>query len=102
MRPASGPRSATTWDVVQRGQVRQLDHESGRHDAIGARITELRGEQNEQWPKPLAARPQQMARRLRDERLVGVDSGAQRLLDIIEAGAYVRLEGVVGQGHAKR
>ena len=41
--------------VVERRQVGQLDHDGRGHDARRGRVAELRGEQHQQRPEPLAA-----------------------------------------------
>ena len=42
--------------VVERREVGQLDDDRRRYDAGRRRVAELRGEQHEQRPEPLAAR----------------------------------------------
>ena len=64
--------------VVERREVGQLDDDGRRHDARGARVAELGGEQHEQRAEPLAAGVDQVARGLGHEREVALDRLVQR------------------------
>ena len=55
----------------------QLDSRRGRHDVVVDPRAEFRGEQGQQWAKPLAAGAEQMGIGLRDERVIVIDAGAQ-------------------------
>ena len=68
--------------VVERREVGQLDDDGGGHDAGRGRVAELRGQQHEQRPEPLAAGVDQVPGGLGDERVVALDRLAQQLLDL--------------------
>ena len=67
--------------VVQRRQVGELDDDGGRHDAGRGRVAELRRQQHEQRPEPLAAGVDQVPGGLGDERVVALHRVVQRRLD---------------------
>ena len=76
--------------------MRQLDHHSGRRDLGARRIAELRGQNAEQRTEPLAARVDEVPRRVGDELVVRVHRDGQRTLDLVQSPAHRRLElGVV-------
>ena len=82
--------------MVERREVGQLDDDRGRQHAGRGRVAELRGEQHQHRPEPLAARIDEVPRRLGDERVVALDRVAQQRLDRVDAGPDLGLEGGIG------
>ena len=64
--------------VVQRRQVGQLAHHGRLGHPRRRRVAELRGQQREQRPEPLAAGGHQVTGRLADERVLAADGVGQR------------------------
>jgi hypothetical protein len=81
--------------VVERRQMGQLHHDGGRDDSGCRRIAELRGEQDQHGPEPLAARRHQMLGGLGQQRLLAVDRLQQQGLDVGEPLLHLRGERVV-------
>jgi len=87
--PGIGARRTAPYDglvhdvvVIQTAEVGELDDQRRLDDLRCGRIAEVRGEQREQWPEPLAAGCRQMARRRTEQRMTGVGDLAQPCLHV--------------------
>jgi len=88
--------------VVERGQVREFDDGPRRHDAGRVAVAELGGEEGEQRTEPLAARVDQVARGLGDERMIAARGRPQQFLDRAEPVANALFERRVGHREPER
>ena len=74
----------------------QLDGDGGRNDPFVARIAELRGEQHQRGAEPLAARFNQVRRRLAEEIVLRPGRPPQAVLNLGQAFDNLRRERGVG------
>ncbi len=81
--------------VEQGGQVGQLDGHRRVDDPGVPRVAELRGQQHQQGPEPLAARLDGVPGRLGEQLFAGVRRLQQRLLDPGQVAQDLRLQGGV-------
>jgi len=83
--------------VVQRRHVHELEGHAGRDQPWIAGVAEVAGQERQHGPEPLAAGGQQVVRRDRQELRVGLlQDLPERLLDLVQPGSDLRLEGGIG------
>ncbi len=82
--------------VVERRQMGELDDHAGRHDPPGLRVPELRGEEHEQGPEPLATGVHEVPRGVGHERVVAPHGLLEARLDLRQPRGKLGLELPVG------